>query len=179
MLQKILPLLFVGFPLFGSLTPTIKENLVKEAQAARLRAYAPYSKYLVGAALLTSDGEIISGCNVENASYGMTNCAERSAVFAAVSQGKRDFDAMVVVTKDGGAPCGGCRQVLNEFNPHIVILLADEKGNIKQETTLNTLLVGAFGPHNLSLEKNLLETTPKPLCQKEMVDRPKPNQRSS
>ncbi len=149
-MEKILLFLLIGTPLFGTLAPDVKENLVKRAVEARTRAYAPYSKYDVGAALLTKEGSIIEGCNVENASYGMTNCAERSAVFSAVSQGKRQFIAIAVVTKDGGSPCGGCRQVLNEFNPHIIVVTANEKGEITQETTLGALLNHAFGPHNLA-----------------------------
>lgn len=81
----------------------------------------------------------------------MTNCAERSAIFSAVSQGKRQFTAIAVVTKDGGSPCGACRQVLNEFNPQLIVVTANEKGEITQETTLGALLSHAFGPCSLEL----------------------------
>lgn len=126
-----------------------KKNLIDKAFEAQQCAYAPYSNYHVGAALLTKNGQIISGCNVENASYGLTNCAERSAIFSAVSQGKKEFVAMAVITKDGGSPCGGCRQVLNEFNPDMLIIMCDNTKKITQETTLTHLLPTAFGPHNL------------------------------
>jgi len=149
MLNKIFAIFLLGTPLFGAYNTFAEDELIKHAQEARLRAYAPYSNYQVGAAILTDEGEIIEGCNVENASYGLVNCAERSAVFSAVSQGKRNFKAIAVVTRDGGAPCGGCRQVLNEFNPQMVVLIADEHGTLHQETTLEELLPNAFGPHNL------------------------------
>ncbi len=125
------------------------EMVIQQAQQARSRAYCPYSNYSVGAALVTTSGEIIQGCNVENASYGMTCCAERSAVFAAVSQGKQNFKTLVVATRDGGTPCGACRQVLNEFNPTLEIITVDGNGKITHQTTLEKLLPTAFGPHNL------------------------------
>lgn len=131
-------------PLFSS-----NAELISHALEARERAYAPYSNYFVGAALLTADGNIIQGCNVENASYGMTCCAERSAIFSAVSQGEREFAAIVVATKDGGSPCGGCRQVLNEFNPEMRVIMVNAAGQIVRATTLNRLLPDAFGPKNL------------------------------
>ena len=90
------------------------ETLVQHAIQVRLMAYAPYSHYFVGAAVLTKDGEIITGCNVENASYGATICAERVALTRAVAEGKRDFVAMAVATRDGGTLCGICRQVMAE-----------------------------------------------------------------
>lgn len=123
--------------------------LTTQALEARTRSYSPYSKYAVGAALLTSEGEIFQGCNVENASYGLTICAERSAVVSAVSQGKKMFTAIAVATKDGGFPCGACRQVLNEFNPEMVVVIVDEKGRITCQTTLEAILPSAFGPKNL------------------------------
>lgn len=91
--------------------------LLKAAAAAARKAYAPYSNYHVGAALLCADGEMFTGCNVENASYGLTNCAERTAVFSAVAAGRKEFVAMAVVTEGDSFPypCGACRQVLNEF----------------------------------------------------------------
>lgn len=127
----------------------IKQTLIKAAVEARTKAYAPYSNYLVGSALLTSEGSIIQGSNIENSSYGLTCCAERVAVFKAVSEGITDFVAVAVVTKDGGFPCGACRQVLNEFNPNLIVLIGDEKGRLVRETTLSALLPDAFGPHNL------------------------------
>ena len=124
-------LIFI-FPFFLiSNEPKVKKdcncaNLVKNALSARKNSYSPYSKYKVGSAIKCPDGKIYSGTNVENASYGMTICAERSAIFSAVSEGKREFDSIVVITKDGkGFPCGGCRQVLNEFNPNMQVILAD------------------------------------------------------
>ena len=126
-----------------------KTLLLDNALRARQTAYAPYSGYLVGAAIQTSDGRIWGGCNVENASYGLSNCAERTAVFAAVAGGAtRPIVAVAVVTDDGGTPCGACRQVLAEFAPRdgspLVILLANSAGEIVRETTLGELLPFAF-----------------------------------
>ena len=109
------------------------EDLIRAALAARKNAYAPYSKFQVGAALLAKDGRVFTGCNVENASYGATNCAERTAVFKAVSEGCREFDAIAIVASSGdfASPCGICRQVLAEFMPEgKVILDSDEKGMV-------------------------------------------------
>lgn len=125
------------------------ETLIQAALNARSHSYSPYSHYAVGAALLTTEGEIIQGCNVENASYGLTQCAERSALVAAVSQGKKEFVAIVVATRDGGLPCGACRQVLNEFTPDIRVIAVNGEGTVVHETTLRTLFPDAFGPHNL------------------------------
>jgi cytidine deaminase len=122
--------------------------LVEQAKLARERAYAPYSNYRVGASLLTTGGRVYTGCNVENAVFSETICAERTAVVKAVSDGERDFAALAVVTRDGGAPCGACRQVLNEFAPDLVVLIADETGNVRQ-TTVARLLPDGFGPQNL------------------------------
>jgi cytidine deaminase len=126
-----------------------REALVKQAREVRKRAYAPYSNYQVGAALLGASGQIYTGCNVENAVYPEVICAERSAVVKAVSEGERDFVAIAVVTRDGGSPCGACRQVLSEFSPAIVVLIADDAGNVR-ETTVSALLPDRFGPHNLT-----------------------------
>ncbi len=131
------------------LNETTKQSLVQSACEARKKAYAPYSHYLVGAALLTSKGVTIQGCNVENASYGLTCCAERVALFKAVAEEITDFVAIAITTKDGGFPCGACRQVLNEFNPNLIVLISNENGHIVRETTLSALLPEAFGPHNL------------------------------
>lgn len=127
---------------------TMKKNLVEAALKARSLAYAPYSNYFVGAALLTKEGEIISASNVENASYGLSSCAERNAIFKAVTEGKKEFSAIAVVTKDGGFSCGACRQVLNEFSPNILIIVVNENGEILNEAKLNELLPHAFGPGN-------------------------------
>jgi cytidine deaminase len=125
-----------------------RQALVKQAREVRKRAYAPYSNYQVGAALLGASGQIYTGCNVENAVYPEVICAERSAVVKAVSEGERDFVAIAVVTRDGGSPCGACRQVLSEFSPDILVLIADEEGNVR-ETTVSALLPDLFGPQNL------------------------------
>jgi cytidine deaminase len=124
------------------------DALIRAAHDARQRAYAPYSGYTVGAALLTVSSRIVTGCNVENASYPAGICAERVALTKAVSEGERDFVALAVATSNGGAPCGICRQVLNEFAPDLLIFIADEQGNV-EETTLDALLPSAFGPNDL------------------------------
>ena len=124
------------------------KKLVKMAHAARDLAYAPYSNYPVGAALLTGDGEIFTGCNIENAVYPATCCAERVAIFKAVSEGRRDFLAIAVVTGDGGSPCGVCRQVMREFAPDMAVFIADAEG-IVRETSVAELLPDSFGPENL------------------------------
>jgi cytidine deaminase len=126
-----------------------KQTLIQLACGARKKAYAPYSQYFVGSALLTSKGTIFQGSNIENASYGLACCSERVAVFKAVSEGLTDFVAIAIATKDGGFPCGACRQVLNEFSPDLIILIVNENGHLVRETTLSTLLPDAFGPHNL------------------------------
>ncbi len=126
------------------------EELLSHAVEARNSAYAPYSKFLVGAALLAKNGEVFTGCNIENASYGLTNCAERTAVFNAVSKGVKEFTAIAIAVPGGGSPCGACRQVLNEFNPTMKVWLGDENGQLKSETSVDALLPDAFGPENLA-----------------------------
>jgi cytidine deaminase len=126
-----------------------RQKLVKTAIDAQKKAYAPYSNYAVGAALLTKSGKIFTGVNVENAVYPVTICAERTAVVKAVSEGEKEFEAIAVVTRDGGTPCGSCRQVMAEFGLEMVVLIADEKGNILYEVTVADLLPSAFGPANL------------------------------
>lgn len=122
------------------MTPTIDAvALVQQAIAARQRAYAPYSHYLVGAALLTSDGAIILGCNVENASYPATICAERVALTAAVAQGYRNFVAIAVATQNGGTPCGICRQVMAELGPAMTVFITDAAGNFRTTTVIDLL----------------------------------------
>jgi len=123
--------------------------LIQQANAARVHAYAPYSNYPVGAALRTSSGRIFTGVNVENAVYPMTICAERVAVFKAVSEGEREFDALALVTSNGGPPCGACRQVLAEFGMDTLVLIADERGRLLRQTTVADLLPGAFTPDHL------------------------------
>lgn len=130
------------------LTDSQKQQLLDAALAARENAYAPYSNYRVGAAILVGNGRIVSGCNVENASYGLANCAERTAVFTAVAGGDREIHAVAVVTANGGSPCGACRQVLVEFAGDVPVLLADTAGNVR-ETTLYALLPDHFGPEHL------------------------------
>jgi cytidine deaminase len=117
--------------------------LIEVARNTRKNAYAPYSGYAVGAALLTASGAVYGGCNVENAAYGMSICAERAAVVKAVSRGETEFDAIVVVTADGATPCGACRQVLAEFGDDIAVIMADEQGHYRI-TTSGELLPYAF-----------------------------------
>lgn len=120
-----------------------RPRLVVAAIEARDRAYAPYSGYLVGAALLTDDGTIVTGCNVENASYGATICAERVALTRAIAEGRRGFVAMAVATADGGSPCGICRQVMVELGPQMVVFVSDTAGH-HRTTTVQALLPDAF-----------------------------------
>jgi cytidine deaminase len=126
-----------------------RDALLRQASEVREKAYAPYSQYPVGAALLGASGRIYTGCNVENAVYSETICAERTAMVKAISEGERDFIAVAVVTRDGGSPCGACRQVLSEFTPEMVVYIADESGQVR-ETTVSELLPDHFGPKNLS-----------------------------
>ncbi|OLO38916.1 cytidine deaminase [Alkalihalophilus pseudofirmus] len=117
-----------------------------EAKSAREKAYVPYSKFPVGAALLSKEGSVYKGCNIENASYGLTNCAERTAIFKAVSEGIHDFTAIAVVadTDRPVPPCGACRQVLTEFcRAEMPVYLTNLKGDV-QEITVGELLPGAF-----------------------------------
>ena len=126
------------------------DELLNQAAQARERAYAPYSNYRVGAALLGKSGRVYSACNVENASYGLTICAERAAIFKAISEGEREFDALAVVTSNGGAPCGACRQVFYEFvEPDAPIVISDATGQVRKVYTISELLSDAFGPNAL------------------------------
>lgn len=131
------------------LTDEQREKLIQTALEARKWVHAPYSNYPVGAALLTASGRVYDGVNVENAAYPTSMCAERVAVFKAVSEGELQFEAIAVVTRDGGSPCGSCRQVLSEFGLETIVLIADDQGNVISETTVDELLPGAFGPSNL------------------------------
>jgi cytidine deaminase len=127
------------------------EELVRVASLARQRAYAPYSKYKVGAAIRTKRNKVHSGANVENASYGLTVCAERTAAFAAVNSGDMAFDALAIVIDDERlpTPCGACRQVLAEFSPDMRVILATTGGK-RKATTLRALLPDPFLPDRLS-----------------------------
>lgn len=127
-----------------------RQELIEAALAVRKWAYAPYSHYAVGAALLTSSGKIYEGINVENAAYPSGICAERVAVFKAISEGEREFEAIVVATANGGTPCGACRQVLAEFGLETAVLIVDQQGTLVQETTVKDLLPGAFTASSLT-----------------------------
>ncbi|HEY76516.1 MAG TPA: cytidine deaminase [Thermoflexia bacterium] len=122
--------------------------LIEQAQAARDRAYAPYSNYRVGAAILGKSGTVYTGCNVENAVYPLGLCAERVALAKAISEGEREFVALAVVTENGGTPCGACRQTLREFGEEIVVLIADASGAYR-ETTVAELLPDSFSAKDL------------------------------
>lgn len=126
------------------------DRLAELARAARAHAYAPYSGFQVGAALQVQSGEIFSAANVENASYGLSICAERAAATAAIAAGKRAFAALAVCGPDGSAaaPCGACRQFLSEFNPQLPVTYATAAGFVT--ATLDTLLPAAFGPGDLT-----------------------------
>ena len=124
------------------------DELIVSATAARERAYAPYSQFKVGAALLGKSGRLYTGCNVENAAYGPSMCAERTAIFKAVSEGEREFETIAIVTENGVSPCGTCRQVMIEFAPDMTIVIADTQGNIRL-TTARDLLPDGFTPDQL------------------------------
>jgi cytidine deaminase len=132
------------------MTDEERHNLIEQANEARRYAYAPYSNYPVGAALRTKSGKVFTGINVENAAYPTSMCAERTAVFKAVSEGEHEFDAIAVVTDNGGSPCGSCRQVLSEFGQDTTVLIANGEGELLQETTVKDLLPGAFTPEHLT-----------------------------
>lgn len=131
------------------MTSNLRAELIERAQEARSNAYAPYSEYAVGAALLTSTGKIFSGVNVENASYPLSMCAERSSIFKAVSEGEREFDMIVVATHNGGSPCGACRQVLAEFGLDTRVMTVDADGEVVLDMTVRELLPEAFRPEDL------------------------------
>jgi cytidine deaminase len=131
------------------------KDLLESAESALESAYTPYSGFSVGAAVRTDDGTVFSGANVENASYGLSMCAERTAIFKAVSEGYKDLDAIAIVGKDGSeaAPCGACRQVMREFNSELSIILTDADSKPKK-TSLAELLPNSFGPDSLDGEDN-------------------------
>lgn len=124
--------------------------LIRQAVAAADRAYVPYSGYPVGAALLSADGAVFTGCNVENASYPAGICAERTALVKAVSEGARQFDLLVVATANGGTPCGICRQMLSEFAPALRIVTVDFDGQVQHDLTLAELLPYSFGAADMA-----------------------------
>jgi cytidine deaminase len=128
--------------------PVTQDELIASAMAAREQAYAPYSNFKVGAALLGKSGRVYTGCNVENAAYGPSMCAERTAVFKAVSEGEREFEAIAVVTENGVSPCGTCRQVMMEFTPDMAVVISDTQGNTRI-TTVRDLLPDGFTPDQL------------------------------
>ena len=134
------------------ITPQQKHELIRRALGMRARAYAPYSHYSVGAALLSDSGAMYVGANVENASYPLSMCAERAAIFRAVAEGELSFLAIAVATENGGSPCGACRQVLSEFSPGMEVLVLNSEGDVVLETTVAELLPEAFRPEDLSPE---------------------------
>jgi cytidine deaminase len=129
--------------------PEVFKNLIETAIQARQWAYAPYSKYKVGAALLTTSGKVYEGVNVESAAYPTSMCAERVAIYKAVSEGEREFTAIAVATENGGTPCGGCRQMMAEFGLATRVIIVDATGKIHMDTTVDLLLPGAFTPEDL------------------------------
>ena len=134
----------------GVLTIEQKNELIQVAREYQTRAYAPYSKYLVGAAVLAEDGKLYGGNNIENSAYPSGLCAERVAIFKAISEGNRSILAICVVTRNGGSPCGACRQVMREFAAlDMPVIIADEQGEIVLETTMDGILPRSFGPESL------------------------------
>lgn len=138
------------------LNEEITQDLVRQAIEARERAYVPYSSFPVGASLLTRSGKIFTGCNVENVSYGLTVCAERVAIWKAVSEGETEFVALAVATNIGGSPCGACRQVMAEFAPDMPVLIADLSG-LTTATSVAELLPQAFRPEHLQQAASVAE----------------------
>ncbi|MCI0711638.1 MAG: cytidine deaminase [Chloroflexi bacterium] len=133
----------------AEITPQQEKQLLQAALDVQDLAYAPYSHYHVGAAILLGDGSIAAGCNVENAAYPVGICAERAAASIAVSSGQREFVAIAVVTPNGGTPCGMCRQFLSEFNPELPVYAYNGDGILVHKLPLNDLLLHAFGPKAL------------------------------
>lgn len=127
-----------------------KKKLIKKAVAILPNSYAPYSKYPVGAAVLTASGKVYQGVNIENAAYPSSICAERSAIFNAVSDGERQLVGIAVATRNAGSPCGACRQVMREFGgKDLPVLIVNELGELVEETNLLELLPRSFGPEDL------------------------------
>jgi cytidine deaminase len=127
-----------------------RADLIERALQARQSAYAPYSEYAVGAALLTSSGRVFTGANVENAAYPVSICAERVAVFKAVTEAERRFSAIAIATDNGGSPCGSCRQVLSEFGLETQVLMVDKNGTVVRRMSVGDLLPAAFRPSDLA-----------------------------
>ncbi len=126
-----------------------RQKLIELAIQARQWSYAPYSHYAVGAALLTASGKIYDGVNIENSAYPTGICAERVAIFKAVSEGERQFEAIVVATENGGSPCGSCRQVMAEFGLDTQVIVIDSYGKEYMDCSVSDLLPGAFTPRDL------------------------------
>jgi len=135
-----------------SLSPETRKQLIDTAVQARNRAYAPYSQYKVGAAVLTCSGKVFTGVNIENAAYPHTVCAERVAIFKAVSEGETEFTAIAVATSNAGMSCGACRQVMAEFGLDTLVIFADDQGRVAQEMTVRDLLPGGFSGKDLPIE---------------------------
>lgn len=129
----------------------MSSDLEQAARIATQHAYVPYSQFAVGAAVQTADGSVFTGCNVENASYGLTNCAERTALFNAIAAGHREITCVAIYTPTAQptAPCGACRQVLREFGPDMTVISTCD-GDGRTQTTLDKLLPDSFGPENLT-----------------------------
>ena len=138
----------------ASRSDVVDDELVKRAREALTNAYSPYSKIRVGAAVLATDGRVFTGCNVENASYGMTWCAERTAIVKAVSEGAHAFTTIAIATSRPQPlmPCGACRQVLREFAPTLRVIVVGDGGQ-RHETTLSALLPDAFGPEDIGVDE--------------------------
>lgn len=137
------------------MTPSVemRAKLISAAIHAREKAYAPYSHYRVGSALLTASGKIFTGVNIENAAYPTGICAERVAVFKAVSEGETEFEAISVVTDNGGSPCGSCRQVISEFGLDTLVIIASTTGEVFAEGAIAEMLPAAFRPKDLVPEE--------------------------
>ncbi|HRF93642.1 MAG TPA: cytidine deaminase [Aggregatilineales bacterium] len=131
------------------MTDSATQQLIERAITASQNAYAPYSGYYVGAALLAENGKVFTGCNVENATYPAGICAERTALVKAISEGVREFSTIVVVTRAGGTPCGICRQMLYEFSPNLRVIIADMAGEIYHDMPLTDLLPYGFSGGDL------------------------------
>ncbi|MDD2521965.1 MAG: cytidine deaminase [Anaerolineaceae bacterium] len=132
------------------LTTETKQELIDQACLYQQRAYSPYSHYAVGAAVLAEDGQVYGGANIENSAYPSGLCAERVAIFKAISEGNRQIEAVAVVTSNGGSPCGACRQVMREFaEADMPVILADDQGNVVFESTMDGILPRSFGPEDL------------------------------
>lgn len=126
-----------------------RKELIKRALNARSFSYSPYSHYAVGAALLTESGKIYTGTNIENSAYPTSICAERVAIFKAVSEGERSFTAIAIATDNGGSPCGSCRQVMAEFSMQMQVIVVDDSGRVHLDAPLEELLPHAFTPEDL------------------------------